>query len=945
MPRKIIQEDLWGFGDVIELPEDDITSIVTKSKKKPKKVTAKKKKEVVFIEVFADELERCKAEVYRILGKYKDNTICIYSRDEFHDYITKSIENGVIAVDTETLGTRTDIPKPATDPFTCKLAGLCIYTPDMKNAYIPVNHVDYRTNIRLENQLTEQDIKEELQRIVDSNIKVIFQNGKFDYLVLRCTCDVILQITWDTLIGSQILNENELAGLKFQYKDKINKNQDKYDIEKLFDIEKMAYYPPELFALYAATDSYMTYMLYLYQLKEFEKKGNEKLYNLFKNIEMPIVTTTAKMQYRGVGIDIERGKRLSEKYHAKLDEVMTKIKYELTNYDDIIAEWKTTPEANEHPVKKRKVKGEIKESVQKSLAEKLSDPIDLNSPEQLGILLYDILHILKPDEEDKKKVDEETLLKIKDKLPLATLILKMREYEKYLGTYIDKLMSSEVLSPRDGRIHAKFNQLGREDKNVVTGRMSSSDPNLQNIPARGEIVTVRCMFVPTVEENEPKYNNGYYLVPITSEVMLEDKTYQWSSYLKPGDKIFTNDLIDGKLCATSKVVKSISVVGENVMIYVMSPTEDSKLLIRIRYQMLGSDYSAQEVRVFAASSHDSHMIKTYEEGKDLYADVASRVFKVPYEQCLEFNPITKEMQVEGKARRTKCKSLILGLLYGRGITSIAEQIKSHKEGAVTKEDIEEAKQLSKDFFDSYPEGKAWIDQTHADVKKYGYVEDLWGRRRRLPDINLPKYTFKLKDEDEKIDVNPFLFTPNIKKELNPLLVKKYEAELSKVKMKADREKIIEKAADEGLVIIDNSGYIAQAERQSVNARIQGGSATITKLAMRNMDNDDELNRMGFHLLIPVHDEVIAECPLWYIEECKKRMSEIMIHAAEPECCIKMKCDADDFPCWYYDVFSAHMVEDFDKLKKSGMDDNSALDYLYEENCEFTRDEIAEIVLK
>ncbi len=257
--------------------------------------------------------------------------------------------------------------------------------------------------------------------------------------------------------------------------------------------------------------------------------------------------------------------------------------------------------------------------------------------------------------------------------------------------------------------------------------------------------------------------------------------------------------------------------------------------------MLGSDYSAQEVRVFAASSHDSHMIKTYEEGKDLYADVASRVFKVPYEQCLEFNPITKEMQVEGKARRTKCKSLILGLLYGRGITSIAEQIKSHKEGAVTKEDIEEAKQLSKDFFDSYPEGKAWIDQTHADVKKYGYVEDLWGRRRRLPDINLPKFTFKLKDEDEKIDVNPFLFTPNIKKELNPLLVKKYEAELSKVKMKADREKIIKKAADEGLVIIDNSGYIAQAERQSVNARIQGGSATITKLAMRNMDNDEELN--------------------------------------------------------------------------------------------------------
>lgn len=133
--------------------------------------------------------------------------------------------------------------------------------------------------------------------------------------------------------------------------------------------------------------------------------------------------------------------------------------------------------------------------------------------------------------------------------------------------------------------------------------------------------------------------------------------------------------------------------------------------------------SAQEVRVFAEFCQDESMIQTYLDGKDLYAEVASMVYHVPYENCLEFNPTTGEMQIDGKRRRTNAKSLVLGLQYGRGVTSIAEQIKSH-DGDVTKEDIKEAKELSENFFKAYPKAKEWIDSCHEYAKRYEYVEDL-----------------------------------------------------------------------------------------------------------------------------------------------------------------------------------------------------------------------------
>lgn len=560
--EKIIQQSLFGPElDIVLNP--DKTDKIIKKLKKPKKVInvsnltvdqILKNKKISF-EI---KLGKVKEEVERILGGYKSDTICIYDRNEFHDYISAAIDNKIIAIDTETLGTRTDIKKPGTDPFTCRLAGLCLYTPGQKNAYIPINHVDYQTGERWENQLTENDVYEELSRLVAAKTFNLFQNGKFDYMVLYYTCGIKVPITWDTMIGSQVLNENEEAGLKFQYRDKINPEQEKYDIDKLFDLEILDKYPCDLFSLYAATDAYMTYELYEYQKKEFEKRGNERLYNLFLNIEMPVVTVCAEMQMRGVGLDRDFASRLSLKYHKKLDVVESNISAELDKYSDVISQWRQTPEANQKEkvrpsdrVKDLK-KFPYKDSIGnfkwgKSMNEKLLDPIEITSNEQLGILLYDILGWLKSTEkdengDDKKPVDEATLLTIKDKSPLIPLILKKREYDKYLGTYIDAL--PVLASPRDDRIHPKFNQLGREEKGVVTGRFSSTDPNFQNIPARGNITSVRCMITPTVEYNEVNSHNGEYIVPETDEVMMDDGTYKWAVELSKGDLLENGDHVD-----------------------------------------------------------------------------------------------------------------------------------------------------------------------------------------------------------------------------------------------------------------------------------------------------------------------------------------------------------------------------------------------------------------
>lgn len=524
---------LWGEEFTIKKPE--VKKVLNKVNN-PKDPTKMVKKAIKSSSLpLSDRLQLIRTNVEKILGRYSENTRVIRTRNELTEYIDKAIVNGEIAIDTET--------NNSLDPISCKLMGPCIYTPGEKNVYIPVNHVNPNTNEKLPNQLTEEEIKEEFSRL--STTKIIMHNGKFDYEVIKCTCGVQLKVYWDTMVGARILDENEKsAGLKQQYRDKIDSSVEKYSIDHLFEDVEYAVVDPELFALYAATDAFMTYQLYKWQEKQFDLPGNERLKKLFLEIEMPVMEVAAEMELTGVELDLEYAKRLSNKYHKLLDDVDCRIKKKLEEYRGTIEQWRMTPEAQFKPTSKKPNKnGEY--TLQKSKSEQLLDPPQLTSPTQFAILLYDVFKVPVVDKKSPRGTGEEILKQIDN--PLCQLVLEKRGLEKLIGTYIDKL--PECINPLDNRLHAHFNQVGTD-----TGRFSSSEPNLQNIPSKEK--AIRMMFKATSGEYEVERKDNYYILNKYDEV-------ETSSGWKKVMDLITNDVVDDNF-----VVKVEDIDGLNYKVIV-----------------------------------------------------------------------------------------------------------------------------------------------------------------------------------------------------------------------------------------------------------------------------------------------------------------------------------------------------------------------------------------
>ena len=480
------KQEISLFGEIIEEPSIEKTKKIIKKIKEPKVVEEASNRTIKSKKMSLEEkVSLIKENVYKILGQHKEDTLVIKTKEEFIKYIDKAISNGIVALDTET--------NNSLDPITCKLMGPCLYTPGLKQAYVPINHIDIKTRERLDWQLTEQDCKEQFQRLVDSNVKIVFHNAKFDYEVIKCTCGIEMPIYWDTLIGARLLNENEPASLKEQYILHINHDQEKYSIEKLFEKEEYAIFDPDVFSLYAATDAQMTYQLYQYQLNLFNQKTNERVFKLFKDVEMPCIKVVAEMELRGIEIDLEYCKRLGEKYHKLLDKMSNDISKELHKYDDKITEWKTTSDATTKPKKKNKDGLDVEG---KSKSEQLDDPINLASPTQLAIFLYDILEVPTVSKNKPRGTGKDELVAIYDqtKLELCNMLLDYKKMTKLVESFLDTL--PEQVNPKTGRIHCNFNQIGAD-----TGRFSCSNPNLQQIPSKNK--EIRLMF---------KAKEGYSLV-------------------------------------------------------------------------------------------------------------------------------------------------------------------------------------------------------------------------------------------------------------------------------------------------------------------------------------------------------------------------------------------------------------------------------------------------
>ena len=307
------------------------------------------------------------------------------------------------------------------------------------------------------------------------------------------------------------------------------------------------------------------------------------------------------------------------------------------------------------------------------------------------------------------------------------------------------------------------------------------------------------------------------------------------------------------------------------------------------YCMFGSDFSGQEVRLMAAMCGDENMIKSYIEGKDLYSTIASMAFDVSYEECCEFAPDGSKNPKEYKERRTSAKSLVLGINYGRGLASIAEQINKTEK---------EAKEIQDKIFKSFPGIPKFIEDSQQMARDLGYVEDMWGRKRRLPDMQLPKIDVVVEDVTKLPNYNPLMDIDD--EELTYVDDETWYYFVDKIndcKWYSQKKKVYEEAASMGYKIVDNSKVVADAERQCVNSRIQGSVATQTKIAQVQIFNNEEFRRLGGKIILQVHDELICMCPIPNVKRCCEILCSIMSNCI-PDCKIPFPTDAEISIRWY-----------------------------------------------
>lgn len=759
------------------------------SKKSSKKQVAK-----VVPKSISGKVQLAKEMSQEVFADKLDRLALLNNENKIREYVDCAITNGIVAVDTETNGL---------DRIDGKIAGVCLYTPGQKGVYIPVRHESFMTGIELNTNISKEFMKDQFERMNKSNIKYVLHNAKFDMHILWWMLGIKIIPYWDTQIGSQLLNENEPHKLKVLYKkyvDNADENSKVASFNSLFKGIEFNKVPPDVAYMYASFDPIMTYELYQFQYnfidingKYCKEKGLERVAEVFRTIEMPLIQVVFEMECTGVKIDTDLAEKLKAQYTKHKDAAEVKFNLEIDKLND-----KFDKLMIKNPAAYNKL---FKDGIRK---------VSISSPTQLAILFYDVLEFESPDKKSPRGTGEAILKSFNH--PLVDSILEYRSMSKLLSTYIEAIPSH--IAKRDNRLHANFNQYGAK-----TGRFSSSDPNLQNIPSQ--------------------------------------KT----------------TLSDGTVIDAGHDIRQMFIAGDGMVI-------------------VGGDFSQQEPRCLAHMSDDPHMLQAYLEGKDLYATIASKIYKMPYDECKEFRA-DGTVNPDGKARRTSVKPVLLGLMYGRGVPSIAEQMKIS---------TQEAQKIIDDFYAEFPKVKEFVDFAQTFARDYGFVETAWGRKRRLSDMQLPPIEIKpcIKSYSDNFDPFAFDATESITQDdyVPDEVYRKYYTLLNRARGRQQQQKVKELAEQEGYTIKDNRGFIEDAKRQCVNSIIQGSAADMTKLTMIKIFNDEELNKLGYKLIIPVHDEVLGICPRENAKAVRDRLEYIMVHIVDGKFKIPMKCDIEVTERWY-----------------------------------------------
>lgn len=350
----------------------------------------------------------------------------VTSQEELKELLRDLKQHKVFAVDTETTGL---------DTTTADLVGVSIAWQEGVSYYIPCGH-------RVEGpQLTHEEVVSALKPILEDPIyKKYMHSAKFDELVFKTAGINVQGLVFDTIIAARLIAKDwQKISLKTLSEYYLGEPMLSYDeVVKANKYKNFSYVPLGLATQYAAADAHQT--LRLKKIFEHELR-KEKLYELFENVEMPLIHVLYDMEVEGIPCD----KAILEKLNKEVSAELATLEKQILGF----------------------VGHEYQE-------------INLNSPKQIGELLFDHLKLppqKKSGSGESYSTDVDVLRELSTLHPVPGLIIKYRELTKLKSTYIEALPD---YIDKDGRIHTSFNQTA-----VATGRLASSDPNLQNIPTGG----------------------------------------------------------------------------------------------------------------------------------------------------------------------------------------------------------------------------------------------------------------------------------------------------------------------------------------------------------------------------------------------------------------------------------------------------------------------------
>jgi DNA polymerase-1 len=362
----------------------------------------------------------------------------IFSKEKLQTLLSEIQKRGEFCIDLETTGL---------DPNKAEIVGIALTYQQNKGWYIPVAHSYQGSPPQLKREYVLNQLKPYLE---DPKIKKYGQNIKYDDVVLRKYGIIIKGVAFDTMIASYLLdperqhhNLEQLALVHLNYPMITYKEVTSGSKKKQLPFEKVLI---EKATEYSCEDTDITFIL---THKFIPKIEEQRLKTLMYEVELPLSHVLADMESTGIRVDLDHLRELSRKTSTKLKELESQI-YDLCG-----------------------------------------ERFNINSTQQLSEILFKKLKLpVKRKTKTGYSTDSEVLSELKDHHPVPGLVLSYRTISKLKSTYIDAL--PKAVNLRTQRVHTCYNQAV-----AATGRLSSSDPNLQNIPVRTDLGReIRKAFVP-----------------------------------------------------------------------------------------------------------------------------------------------------------------------------------------------------------------------------------------------------------------------------------------------------------------------------------------------------------------------------------------------------------------------------------------------------------------